>query len=332
MARIFYDADADLAIIQGRKVAVVGYGSQGHAHAQNLRDNGCSVRIGLRAESRSRDLAENSGFEVMRIGDACEWADVVAIMLPDQYHRVVYESSISRHLASGNTLVFAHGFSVRYEQVRPSPDTDVVLVAPVSPGHTMRRLFMEGQGVPGVLAVHQDASGEAESIALSYAKALGCTRTGVVRSTFQEETETDLFGEQAVLCGGLPDLIKAGFNTLVEAGYQPELAFFECVHQVKLIVDLIYQGGISYLYSWISDTAEFGAYRTGPRVVDESTRQAMRDVLADIQTGAFAAAWISDYEAGMPELRSARQREAQLLVESIGARLRNQMHLGEKSG
>jgi ketol-acid reductoisomerase len=296
----------------------------------NLRDSGCTVRIGLRAESQSRGPAEEAGFDVLRIGEACAWADLVAIMLPDQYHRVVYESSIKRELVRGDALLFAHGFSIRYGQVNPPADVDVVLVAPVSPGHTLRRLFREGQGVPGVVATHQDVTGRAGEVALSYAKALGCTRTGVIRSTFQEETETDLFGEQAVLCGGIPDLMKAGFDTLVEAGYQPELAFFECVHQVKLIVDLIYEGGFAYLYSRISDTAEFGAYRSGPRVVSESTRDAMREVLADITGGKFAADWINDYEAGMPSLRVARQEQARQTVERVGSRLRNQMHLGDE--
>lgn len=331
MTRILYDVDADLSAIQERRIAVIGYGSQGHAHALNLRDSGCTVRIGLRAESQSRAPAEEAGFDVLRIGEASRWADLIAVMLPDQYHRVVYESSIKQHLAASDALLFAHGFSVRYGQINPPPEVDVMLVAPVSPGHTLRRLFREGQGVPGVVAVHQDVSGRADLVALSYAKALGCTRTGVIRSTFQEETETDLFGEQAILCGGIPDLMKAGFDTLVEAGYQPELAFFECVHQVKLIVDLIYQGGFSYLYARISDTAEFGAYRTGPRVVPESTREALRGVLGDIMSGAFAADWIADYEAGMPELRAARERQAEQLVERVGARLRNQMHLGDAS-
>lgn len=322
MAEVYHDVDAHLEPLLARRIGIVGYGSQGYAHALNLRDSGCEVRVGLRPGSPSQARAEADHFAVGSISDVSRWADVIALLLPDQYHQAVYDADIAPHLESGNALVVAHGFSVHYRQVRPSADVDVILVAPVGPGQTVRRLFLEGRGVPAVFAAANDRTGQAEAIALAYAKALGCTRVGAIKSTFQEETETDLFGEQAVLCGGIPFLIRAGFETLVAAGYQPEIAFFECVHQVKLIVDIIHESGFNYLYSHISDTAEFGAYRAGPAIAGEPMREAMRSVLRSVEDGSFARDWIADYQTGMPELRSQRSMEWFRAIDAVGERLR----------
>jgi ketol-acid reductoisomerase len=325
VTRIYYDADADLDLIRSKRIAVIGYGSQGHAHAQNLRDSGCDVRIGLYDGSPSWPVAKADGFTVDTAAGASEWADVVSILLPDQHHKRVYTQSVAPHLHSGELLMVAHGFSVHFHQVEPSPSVDVAMVAPKSPGHMMRRLYVEGTGVPALFAVQQDASGSAEAITLGYARALGNTRAGVLRTTFKEETESDLFGEQAVLCGGLTSLIKAGFETLVEAGYQPELAYFECLHEMKLIVDLIYQGGLSYMRYSISDTAEYGDYVSGPKVVDDDVRATMRRLLAEIQDGSFARRWVAECESGGENFRQMRDAERSGRIEEVGRELRQMM-------
>ena len=325
MATIYYDADANLELIQSKKVAVIGYGSQGHAHALNMRDNGCSVVVGLPTGSKSRAKAEADGLQVMTPADAAEQADVIMILIPDQHHREVFERDIKPGLAAGKMLMTAHGFSLHYSQVVPPPDIDVAMVAPKSPGHMMRRLFVEGIGVPALFAVHQDATGSAEALTLAYARAVGSTRAGVLRTTIAEETETDLFGEQAVLCGGVTSLIRTAFETLVEAGYQPELAYFECMHEMKLIVDLMYQGGMSYMRYSISDTAEFGDYVSGPRIIDERVREEMRKVLQEIQNGTFATRWILENQAGRPSFQAMRKANAQHQIEHVGRELRAMM-------
>ena len=331
MARVYYDSDADLDLIRSRRIAVIGYGSQGHAHAQNLRDSGCDVRVGLYEGSSSWERAAADGFTVQTAADASEWADLVSILLPDQYHKPVFDGSIREHLAREGThkgvplLMVAHGFSIHFGQVVPPSDVDVAMVAPKSPGHMMRKLYTDGSGVPALFAVQQDASGQAEQLALAYARALGSTRAGVLRTTFKDETESDLFGEQAVLCGGLTSLMKAGFETLVEAGYQPELAYFECVHEMKLIVDLIYQGGLSYMRYSISDTAEYGDYVSGPKVVDERTKATMRHLLTEIQDGSFARRWIAEYESGAKHFQEMRKRGQGEPIEAVGKELRSMM-------
>jgi ketol-acid reductoisomerase len=325
MANIYYDADANLELIQKKRVAVIGYGSQGHAHALNMRDNGCDVVVGLPAGSKSREKAEAEGLRVMTPADAAEQADVIMILIPDQYHREVYERDIKPGLAPGKMLMTAHGFSLHYSQIVPPEDIDVAMVAPKSPGHMLRRLFVEGVGVPALWAVHQDATGHAEAMTLAYARAIGCTRAGVLRTTIAEETETDLFGEQAVLCGGVTSLIRAGFETLVEAGYQPEVAYFECMHEMKLIVDLMYQGGMSYMRYSVSDTAEFGDYVSGPRIIDQRARDEMRRILNEIQTGAFATRWILENQAGRPSFNAMRKANAAHQIEQVGSELRAMM-------
>ena len=325
MANIYYDADANLELMQKKRVAVIGYGSQGHAHALNMRDNGCDVVVGLPTGSKSREKAEAEGLRVMTPADAAEQADVIMILIPDQYHREVYERDIKPGLAPGKMLMTAHGFSLHYSQIVPPEDIDVAMVAPKSPGHMLRRLYVEGVGVPALWAVHQDATGQAEALTLAYARAIGCTRAGVLRTTIAEETETDLFGEQAVLCGGVTSLIRAGFETLVEAGYQPEVAYFECMHEMKLIVDLMYQGGMSYMRYSISDTAEFGDYVSGPRIIDQRARDEMRRVLNEIQTGAFATRWILENQAGRPSFNAMRKANASHQIEQVGGELRSMM-------
>jgi ketol-acid reductoisomerase len=325
MANIYYDADANLGLIQGKRVAVIGYGSQGHAHALNMHDNGCNVVVGLPAASKSREKAEADGLRVMKPADAAEQADVIMILIPDQHHREVFERDIRPGLAPGKMLMTAHGFSLHYSQIVPPEDVDVAMVAPKSPGHMLRRLFTEGVGVPALWAVNQDATGNAEALTLAYARAIGCTRAGVLRTTIAEETETDLFGEQAVLCGGVTSLIRAGFETLVEAGYQPEVAYFECMHEMKLIVDLMYQGGMSYMRYSISDTAEFGDYVSGPRIIDQHTRDEMHDILQEIQDGSFAARWILENQAGRPSFQAMRRANSQHQIEQVGRELRAMM-------
>jgi ketol-acid reductoisomerase len=325
MANIYYDSDANLELMQQKKVAVIGYGSQGHAHALNMRDNGCDVVVGLSAGSKSREKAEAEGLQVMTPADAAEQADVIMVLIPDEKHREVFERDIRPGLAPGKMLMTAHGFSLHYGQIVPPPDIDVAMVAPKSPGHMLRRLFVEGVGVPALWAVFQDATGNAEAMTLAYARAIGCTRAGVLRTTIAEETETDLFGEQSVLCGGVTALIRAGFETLVEAGYQPEIAYFECMHEMKLIVDLMYQGGMSSMRYSISDTAEFGDYVSGPRIIDERVRNEMRKVLHEIQDGTFATRWILENQAGRPSFSAMRRSNAQHQIEQVGSELRSMM-------
>jgi len=322
MAEIFYDDDADLSLIQGKKVAIVGYGSQGHAHAQNLRDSGVEVVIALKDGSKSTAKAQEDGFEVKNVADATAWADLVMILAPDQHQRGIYADSIRDNLTPGKTLAFAHGFNIRFGYIQAPEGVDVILVAPKAPGHTVRREYVAGRGIPDIIAVEQDASGQAWDIAKSYAKAIGGTRAGVIRTTFTEETETDLFGEQSVLCGGMSHLVQYGFETLTEAGYQPEIAYFEVLHELKLIVDLMWEGGIAKQRWSISDTAEYGDYVSGPRVIDPHVKENMKGVLADIQSGAFAQRFIADQDAGAPEFLALREKEAQHPIEAVGKELR----------
>jgi len=325
MAKIYYDSDAIPALIRTRKVAVIGYGSQGHAHALNLRDSGVTVQVGLPERSRSRAKAEAEGLRVVSVSDAAQWADVIVLLAPDTAQRTIYEEHIASNLAPGNMLLFAHGFNIRYGCIQAPRDIDVALIAPKSPGHRVREVYEEGGGTPALLAVHQDATGNARAIVLSYARALGATRAGVIETTFAEETETDLFGEQAVLCGGVSALVTAGFNTLVEAGYQPEIAYFECLHELKLIVDLMYRGGLNYMRYSVSDTAEHGDYTAGSRIVTDATRETMRQILADIQDGTYAQRWITENEGGRRWFNEKREREQRQLLEEVGARLRGMM-------
>ena len=322
MAEIFYDDNADLSIIQGKKVAVVGFGSQGHAHALNLRDSGVEVRVGLREGSKSAAKAEEEGLAVGTVAEVAEWADLIMILTPDQDQRKVYSESIQPHLGEGKALAFAHGFNIRFGYIEAPAGVDVLLIAPKAPGHTVRREFVAGRGIPDIVAVEQDASGSAWDLALSYAKGIGGTRAGVIKTTFTEETETDLFGEQAVLCGGMSHLVQAGFETLTEAGYQPEIAYFEVLHELKLIVDLMWEGGIAKQRWSISDTAEFGDYVSGPRVVDQHVKDNMKAILADIQSGAFAKRFIDDQDAGAPEFTKLRAEEEQHPIEKTGKELR----------
>jgi len=321
-ATMYYDDAADLALIRGKKVAVIGYGSQGHAHALNLRDSGVSVRVGLPPSSRSRQKAVEAGLTVGSVADVSKWADVIMVLIPDTVTPKVYREEIEPNLDPGNLLMFAHGFNIRFGTIAIRPDIDVSMVAPKAPGHRVRELFVEGAGTPALFAVHQDATGLARPLTLSYAKGIGVTRAGVLETTFAEETETDLFGEQAVLCGGVSALIKAGFETLVEAGYQPEVAYFECCHELKLIVDLIYQGGLSYMRYSVSDTAEHGDYTGGPRIVTDATRAEMRKMLQEIRSGEYARRWIRENEAGRPWFNTQRAIESAHPIEEVGARLR----------
>lgn len=325
MATIYYDKDANPELIRSKKVAVIGFGSQGHAHSLNLRDSGVEVCVGLRKDSKSWPKAEEAGLTVKTVAEAAEWADVIMMLAPDTAQPAIYEESIAPHLSPGKTLMFAHGFNIRFGTIVPPSDVDVSMVAPKAPGHRVRELYLEGQGTPALLAVYQDASGQAKDMAISYAHALGVTRAGALETTFAEETETDLFGEQAVLCGGLSALIKAGFETLVEAGYQPEVAFFECMHEMKLIVDLVYQGGLSYMRYSISDTAEHGDYTAGSKIITEEVRENMRKILKDIQDGTYAREWILENQAGRPFFNSMRKRERQHPVEKVGRELRRMM-------
>ena len=322
MATMFYDEAADLAVIRGKKVAVIGYGSQGHAHALNLRDSGVTVRVGLPAASRSRQKAQAAGLTVGDVREVAAWADVMMMLAPDTAQPQIYNEEIAPTLAPGKLLLFAHGFNIRFGTITVRPDVDVAMVAPKAPGHRVRELFVEGAGTPALFAIHQDATGKARPVTLSYAKGIGVTRAGVIETTFAEETETDLFGEQAVLCGGVSALVKAGFETLVEAGYQPEIAYFECLHELKLIVDLIYQGGLSYMRYSVSDTAEHGDYTGGPRIVTDATRREMKRMLEEIKSGEYARAWIAEHTAGRPHFNATRQAERAHAIEAVGARLR----------
>jgi ketol-acid reductoisomerase len=325
MAKIYYDKDADVSRLKGRTVAVIGYGSQGHAHALNLRDSGVSVVVGLHDTSASAARARAEGLTVVPVDQAARRADIVMILTPDTGQKKLYEEAIAPNLGKGKTLLFAHGFNIRFGQIVPSPDVDVAMIAPKAPGHRVRELFVDGEGTPALLAVDQNASGHAREDALAYAKALGCTRAGVLETTFAEETETDLFGEQAVLCGGASALVKAGFETLVEAGYQPEVAYFECLHELKLIVDLMYRGGLNYMRYSVSDTAEYGDYTAGPRIVSEETRREMKKILSEIQEGHFAEKWIAENAAGRPDFEKQREAERSHPIEKVGRELRDRM-------
>lgn len=325
MANIYYDKDADLSLLEGKKIAVLGYGSQGHAHSLNLANSGADVRVGLYQGSKSWPAAEAAGLKVMETGAACAEADVIMILLPDTSQAAVYKESIEPNLKPGDTIMFGHGFNIRFGQIVPPDFVDVSMVAPKSPGHRVRELYMEGTGTPGLVAVHQDASGQAKEFALAYARAIGCTRAGVIETTFPEETETDLFGEQAVLCGGVTALVEAGFNTLVEAGYQPEIAYFECMHELKLIVDLMYQGGMSYMRYSISDTAEHGDYTAGPKIITDETRATMKQMLQDIRSGSYAEEWIDENVNGRPWFNKRRQEARTSQIEQVGKRLRAMM-------
>ncbi len=325
MAEMFYDDDADLAVIQGRNVAVIGYGSQGHAHALSLRDSGVDVRVGLREGSKSWARAEAEGLRVVPVAQAVEEADLVMLLAPDQHQRHIYATDIAPNLVPGDALFFAHGFNIRFGYIQPPAGVDVCMVAPKGPGHLVRREYTEGRGVPVIVAVEKDESGQAWDLALSYAKAIGGLRAGGIKTTFTEETETDLFGEQAVLCGGTSALVQAGFEVLTEAGYQPEVAYFECLHELKLIVDLMYEGGIAKQRWSVSDTAEFGDYVSGPRVIDASVKARMKEVLADIQSGAFAKRFIDDQDAGAPQFKAFRAAGEQHPIEETGRKLRGLM-------
>ena len=325
MANVYYENDADLALLDGKTVGVIGYGSQGHAHALSLKDSGVDVVVGLYEGSSSWPRAEEAGLRVATVSDVAQQADMMMMLVPDHLQSRIYRESIQPHLAEGKTLMFAHGFNIHYQQIVPPPQVDVSMVAPKAPGHRMREIFTRGSGVPGLLAIHQDASGKAREHALAYAKGVGCTRAGVLDTTFKEETETDLFGEQTILCGGVAALIKAGFETLVEAGYQPESAYFECLHELKLIVDLIYQGGLGYMRYSVSDTAEYGDYSRGPRVIDEHVKENMKLILEDIQNGSFAREWIAENDEGRPRFNRMRQEDANHTIEKVGVELRDMM-------
>ena len=325
MAKIYYDDSADPALIQSKKVTVFGYGSQGHAHALNLRDSGVSVRVALPEGSGSRAKAQADGVTVTSGADAAAWADVMILLAPDTKQPGLYREAIASHLTAGKMLMFAHGFNIRYKTIEPPSNVDVTLIAPKAPGHRVREVYVEGGGTPALLAVEQDATGQAKPLALSYARALGLTRAGVIETTFAEETETDLFGEQTVLCGGVSALVKAAFETLVEAGYQPEIAYFECMHELKLIVDLMYRGGLNYMRYSVSDTAEHGDYTGGPRIVTDQTRQTMRQMLTEIRDGTYARKWIAEDQAGRPWFMAQRRKEQQHSIEKVGADLRAMM-------
>ena len=325
MATVYYENDADLSLLDGKTVGIIGYGSQGHAHALNLKDNGVNVVVGLYQGSSSWPRAEEAGLRVATVAEVAQQADITMMLVPDHLQSRIYRESIQPHMGAGKTLMFAHGFNIHYQQIAPAADVDVSMVAPKAPGHRMREIFTRGSGVPGLLSVHQNASGKAWEMGLAYAKGVGCTRAGVLETTFKEETETDLFGEQAVLCGGVSALIKAAFETLVEAGYQPESAYFECMHELKLIVDLIYQGGLEYMRYSVSDTAEYGDYSRGPRVIDDRVKANMKLILNEIQDGTFAREWIAENDEGRPRFNALRQQDAEHPVEQVGKTLRGMM-------
>ncbi len=322
---IYYEADVDPHLIQGRKVAVIGYGSQGHAHALNLKDAGVEVVVGLREDSSSRALAESEGLKVVSMSEAAKWADLVMMLVPDQMMAEIYRDHIAPYLQPGDALFFAHGFNIHFDEIAPPDGVDVAMVAPKGPGHLVRRTYQQGSGVPALVAVDQDPSGKAMQLAVSYANAIGATRAGVLPTTFREETETDLFGEQVILCGGVSELIKASFETLVEAGYAPESAYFECLHELKLIVDLLFEGGLSWMRYSVSDTAEYGDFTRGPRIVNDDTRAEMKKILAEIQSGEFAKEWMAEHRNGSPNLTKFRAQDAAHPIEDVGARLRSLM-------
>ncbi len=325
MAKIYYDSDVDMSLLDGKTIGIIGFGSQGHAHALNLKDSGCQVMVGELEGSEPWVKAFESGLKVATADKVAKASDIIVMLVPDQLHRQVYYSSIEQGLTKGNMLMFAHGFNIHYNQIMPLPDIDVTMIAPKCPGHMLRQLYTEGSCAPALVAVHQDASGRAKEKALAYAKGIGCTRAGVLETTFEEETETDLFGEQVVLCGGITSLIKAAFETLVEAGYQPEIAYFEVCHELKLIIDLIYQGGFAYMRYSVSDTAEYGDYSRGPRVIDDYVREEMWQILNEIQDGTFAREWILENQAGRPSFNAYRRKEAAHEIEEVGKKLRAMM-------
>jgi len=325
MAKVYYDQDADKSLLKGKQVAIIGYGSQGHAHALNLRDSGVSVVVGLYDGSPSAEKAKEEGLKVMSVAEAAKTSDVIMILLPDEKQKKIYTESILPNLHAGQTLMFAHGFNIHFGQIQPPANIDVSMIAPKAPGHRVRELYQDGVGVPALLAVHQDASGHAKQTALAYAQAMGHLKAGVIETTFKEETESDLFGEQTVLCGGASALVKASFETLVEAGYQPEIAYFECMHELKLIVDLFYEGGLAYMRYSVSDTAEYGDYTRGPRIVTAQTKETMKQILKEIQSGEFAKQWIEENEKGRPNFGPMREKEKSHPIEVVGAKLRKMM-------
>ena len=325
MAKMYYENDADMTLLEDKTIGVIGYGSQGHAHALNLKDSGLNVMVGLYEGSSSIAKAEADGLRVGLVEDTARESDIIMMLIPDHIQAEVYRDSILPHLLPGKTLMFAHGFNIHFEAILPPDSVDVSMVAPKAPGHRMREVFTRGSGVPGLLAIHQDVTGQAEAVGLAYARGVGCTRAGVLETTFKEETETDLFGEQAVLCGGVAELVKSAFETLIEAGYQPESAYFECMHELKLIVDLFYQGGLEYMRYSVSDTAEYGDYTRGPVVIDESVKENMQKILADIQDGSFAREWIAENDEGRPRFNRLREENAGHPIESVGKELRSMM-------
>ena len=330
MAKMYYDEDAYLELLKGKKIAIIGYGSQGHAHALNLKDSGVDVRVGLYKGSKSWKIAEDAGFRVLESSDAAKEADFIMMLTPDEYQAAIYKANIEENLTKGKTLMFAHGFNVHYGQIKPPANVDVIMVAPKGPGHTVRSQYKEGRGVPCLIAMYQDYSGNAKKNALAYAKGIGGTRAGVLQTTFKDETETDLFGEQAVLCGGISELIKAGFDTLVEAGYQPESAYFECLHELKLIVDLINEGGLNYMRYSISDTAEYGDYCSGKKIITKESRNGMKEVLNDIQDGTFARNWLLENQVNRPYFNAVRNQEQGQQLEVVGTQLRKMMSWSKK--
>ncbi|TRZ95555.1 MAG: ketol-acid reductoisomerase [Dehalococcoidia bacterium] len=325
MAKIYYDKDANFDLLKGKTIGIIGFGSQGHAHAQNLRDSGCQVIVAEARDTEGWKNAQKAGFKVTDAAEVAREANIIVMLAPDTLQSVIYHESIKKELSVGKMLMFAHGFNIHFGQIVPSSDVDVTMIAPKCPGHMLRQLYTEGSGAPALVAVHQDASGKAKDIALAYAKGIGCARAGVLETTFAEETETDLFGEQTVLCGGVTSLVKAGFETLVEAGYQPEIAYFECFHELKLIVDLMYQGGLSYMRYSVSDTAEYGDYTRGPRVIDDMVKDEMQQILAEIQDGSFAKEWILENQAGRPVYNALRRQDAEHEIEVVGKKLRKMM-------
>lgn len=331
MATIYYDKDCDLALLEGKVIGIIGYGSQGHSQAQNLRDSGLQVIVAEAEGSPGWDKAKEDGFEVLTADLVARKADVIMILAPDTMHASIYSQAIEDELSAGKMLMFSHGFNIHYGQIVPPEDVDVTMIAPKCPGHMLRELYVEGAGPPALIAVYQDATGKAKELALAYAKGIGSSHAGIIETTFAEETETDLFGEQAILCGGVANLIKAGFDTLVEAGYQPEIAYFECMHEMKLIVDLFYKGGLNYMNYSVSDTAEYGGYTRGTRVIDERTRDEMVEILAEIQDGSFAKEWILENQAGKPMFNALRRMESEELIEEVGAELRQMMPWLNKS-
>jgi ketol-acid reductoisomerase len=325
MATIYYEKDAKLELLKGKKIGIIGFGSQGHAHAQNLRDSGCDVLVAEAKDTEGWKAAKKAGFTVTDAATVAKESDIIVMLVPDTLQAKVYREAIQKELSAGKMLMFAHGFNIHFGQILPPENIDVTMIAPKCPGHMLRRVYTEGSGAPAIIAVHQDASGKAKNIALAYARGIGCTKAGVIETTFAEETETDLFGEQTVLCGGVTSMVKAGFETLVEAGYQPEIAYFECFHELKLIVDLMYQGGLSYMRYSVSDTAEYGDYTRGPRIIDELVKDRMRQILAEIQTGSFAREWILENQAGRPVYNALKKMDAQHQIEIVGEKLRSMM-------